>query len=204
MEDPGTPDQGERLGGLVRPYVINTNTGAPARYSSSDGWYTPPGKIIAPVPGESAAVLASSYTSPPAKRPSYLRPTAVAAAAFAALACLAFLASTHHSPTALAGKCRPGGCYQAAPTTPVVLFPVTTIPSPIAHSPTIRPAAQVDNVQEAAAAGTPAEVGTHSPSAPMTAPSCGHGPGAALARWGNHASCGESGPNSHQARHRRF
>jgi hypothetical protein len=198
MEDPGTPDQGERLGGLVRPYVIDTSASASADIprAAQDEWYVPPGQIIAHVPDEPPAYVADSDQPPTTRHPIYRQPVALAAAGMAALVGFAILASPHQSPAPLAGKCPSSGCQQITLPTPIATFPVTITSSHSTHSSAVRPSAHMDNMNQSADVIAPATAATRSPSAPVANPSCDPGPyhpgGGSTGCWG------QGGPGHHR------
>jgi hypothetical protein len=203
MEDPGTPDQGERLGGLVRPYVINTSAGASAdipRAAQQDEWYVPPGQIIAHVPDETPAYVADSDQPPTTRHPIYRQPVALAAVGIAALVGFAILASPHQSPAPLAGKCPSSGCQQITLPTPIATFPVTIASGHPAHPSVEPPSAHMNNMNQSAGAIAPVTVATRSPSAPAATPSCDPAP---HHHGGGRTGCwGQGGPGHHRHRFR--
>jgi hypothetical protein len=202
MEDPGTPDQGERLGGLVRPYVIDTSASASADIprAAQDEWYVPPGQIIARVPDEPPAYVADSDQPPTTRHPIYRQPVALAAAGIAALVGFAILASPHQSPAPLAGKCPSSGCQQITLPTPIATFPVTITSDHPTRSSAMPPSAHMGNMNQSAGAIAPVITATRSPSAPVATPSCDPAPWYPPGhRDGSHTGCwGQGGPGHHR------
>jgi hypothetical protein len=182
MEELGAPSPAESHYDLVRPYIIGVVADLPR--STSDGWYVPAGRIIAPVLDEQPAYMTDSGQPPVTKRPVHHRLVAIAvAAAFFALISLAFLGGSRHGPAVLAAKCGSSGCQLAAPQSPITVFQATINSGHRPHSSSARSAMQADNMSQGAAVTAPASSttpstsltrsGSGSGSPPVTTQSCG-------------------------------
>lgn len=188
MEELGASNPAEGRYDLVRPYVIGVVADLPR--STSDGWYVPAGRIIAPVLDEPPAYMTGSGQPSTTKPSVHPGPVAIGfAAAFFALISLALLGGSSHGPAVLAAKCGSSGCQLGAPQSPITVFRATINSGHRSHSSSTRSAMQADNVSQddAVTTTTPSAslTGSGSPSAtvqscgPMTSPWFGGQP------WGN-------------------